>query len=192
MARTTSKGLFVWDLTTDSFNHSQLAANWDLVDAYWVGFDSTTKLPKRINTTATFPVGGTAGDLAMLTGTSSGYQPYTLLKYDGVNWRPTSIEYAPTVPSLGNFAGRTVILTAANSGFNAYDMIRYDGVAWSTVGGFGNVSTGGGALNISGLQIAGDVYISSGSRGLVLTDRTTANKYRLYIDNGDLRLEKVT
>jgi hypothetical protein len=33
MARTTAKGFYVWDLTTDSFSHTQLAANWDLLDS---------------------------------------------------------------------------------------------------------------------------------------------------------------
>ena len=192
MARITGKGLYVWDLSTDSFNHVQLAANWDLVDSYWVGFDPMTKLPKRIATTTTVPVGGTAGDLAMLTATNGGFQPYTIFKYDGVNWYPVGMERQPAVPTLGNFAGRTVMLTASSAPFNAWDLIRYDGSSWAIVGGLYNASTGGGPLNISGMSTAGDIYFTSGNRGVVFTDRTSGAKFRMYIDNGDVRLEKVT
>jgi hypothetical protein len=192
MARTTSKGLYVWDLTTDSFNHVQLAANWDLVNSYWVGFDSTTKLPRRIHTTTTFPTGGTAGDICMLTATDNGYQPYTILKYDGSFWRPIGFERVPSVPTAGNFAGRVVMLTAADGSFNAYDLIRFDGSTWAIVGGFYTTSTGSGALNISGMSTNGDIFFTNGNRGVVFTDRTSGLTYRLYIDSGDLRLEKVT
>lgn len=192
MARTTSKGLFVWDLTTDTFNHTQLAANWDLLDSYLVGFDTTTKLPKRLNTSTTIPGSGTAGDLVMITATTGGYQPYTLMKYDGSNYRPVSYEITPTVPSSGNFAGRLVMLSAADSGFNAWDLVRYDGSTWTIVGGLTSVNTGGGALNIQGLATSKDIFYSSGSRGPVFTDRTSGLKYRVYIDNGALMSEKVT
>lgn len=192
MARITSKGLYVWDLTTDSFNHTQLAANWDLVDSYLVGFDTTSKLPKRLNISTTVPVGGTAGDLVMLTTAVGGYQPYTLLRYDGTNYRPLGYEIVPAVPTSGNYAGRLVVLSAADSGFNAWDVIRYDGSAWSIIGGLGTVNTGAGALNIQGLSTSKDLYISSGSRGMVYTDRTSGLKYRIYVDNAALNIEKVT
>lgn len=192
MSRITSKGLFVWDLTTDAFNHTQLAANWDLVDAYWTGFDATTKLPKRLNTSATIPVGGTAGDLVMVTASTGGYQPYTLMKYDGSNYRPVAYEIVPTVPVSGLFPGRLVMLSTADGGFNAWDLIRYDGSTWSIIGGLAAVNTGGGALNIQGLSTPKDIYFTSGSRGSVFTDRTSGLKYRIYVDNASLLIEKVT
>lgn len=192
MARVTSKGLYAWDFATDSFNHNQLVANWDLIDSYLVGFDTTTKLPKRVQTVTTVPGSGTAGDLCMLTATNGGFQPYTLLKYDGSNWRPVGYEIVPAVPISGLFAGRIVILSAASGSFNAWDMIRYDGSTWAIVGGLYSISTGGGALNISGLQSNGDVAFASGNRGVVFPDRTTGQKYRVYIDNGGIFTEKVS
>lgn len=192
MARVTSKGLFVWDLSTDSFNHSQLAANWDTIDSYLVGFDGTTKLPKRINQVATVPLSGTAGDICMLTATNGGFQPYTILKYDGTTWKSVGYEIVPTVPVSGLFAGRVVVLSSASGGFNAWDMIRYDGSTWTIIGGLGSVNTGGGALNIVGFSTGGDLQFTSGVRGTVYTDRTTGLKYRLYIDNAGIFTEKVT
>lgn len=192
MAQTTAKGLFVWNLSTDAFNHVQLAANWDLVEAYWVGFDATTKLPKRVNTSATVPVGGTAGDLVMLTAITGGYDAYTMMRYDGTNWRPVGHERLAAVPVSGLYAGRIVMLTAANGGFNAYDLIRYDGAAWSIIGGLAAVNTGGGALNIQGLAASGDLKFNSGSRGVVFTDRTTGFFWRVYVDNATIKFEKVT
>lgn len=189
MSRITSRGLYVWDLTNDSFNHTQLAANWDTVDLYLQGFDTTTKLPKRINTSTTVPVAGmVAGDLVMLTATVSGYMAYTVLRYDGTNWRPVGYEIVPTVPTQGNFAGRVVILSTANGGFNAYDMIRFDGTAWAIVGGLTTVTVGGSA----GLSISGDLVFTSGVKGVVFLDRTNGHQYRLYTDGGLLYTEQVS
>jgi hypothetical protein len=192
MARTTTKGLYVWDLSTDAFNHVQLAANWDLVESYWVGFDSGTKLPKRINTSATVPVGGTAGDVVMLTATTGGYDAYTIMRYDGTNWRPVGLERLASVPVAGNFAGRVVMLTTANGGFNAYDLIKYDGSGWSIVGGFGASNTGGGSGNIVGPATPDDIHFTNGGRGPVLTDRTTGLFWRLYISGANIHVERVT
>jgi len=192
MARTTSKGLYVWDSSTDSFNHTQLAANWDTIDSYLAGFDSTSKLPKRVQLVTSVPGSGTAGDVCMLTATNGGFQPYTLLKYDGTNWRPVGYEIVPAIPTSGLFAGRVVVLSAAASTFNAWDMIRYDGSSWTIVGGLNQTSTGGGSNNISGLSTSGDIAFTTGSRGIVFPDRTTGQKYRVYIDNGGLFTEKVS
>lgn len=189
---TTNIGLSVWDVGTDSFNHVQLAANWDLIDSYLATFDATSKMPTGFRTVSTVPVGGTAGRFAMLTAQDGGFAPYTLLKYDGTSWKPVGYEILSAVPTSGNFGGRIVVLSSANSGFNAWDVIRYNGSSWSLLGGMASVNTGAGALNILGLQTTGDVYISSGSRGLVLVDRTTGTKYRLYIDNAGILIEAVT
>lgn len=193
MARTTTGGLFVWDLSTDPYDHTQLAANWDLVQSYWVGFDTTTKLAKRLNTSATVPGSGTLGDIVFLTATNGGFAANTFLKYDGSAYRPVGgIEIQPAVPVSGNFAGRVVILSAADSGFAAWTIIRYNGTTWDIVGGWSAINNGAGALNIKGVQQAFDAFISDSARGLVLKDRTTGTNYRLYFNNGNMAFEAVT
>lgn len=193
MRTSTNIGLTVWDLEADQFSHTTQAANLDLIDSYFVGFNTTTKLAKRLHTTATIPGAATAGDTVMLTAAAGGFPAWTLIRYDGSAWRPVShMEIQPTVPATGNFAGRVVILSAADSGFDAWSIIRYDGSAWALVGGWATVNTGGGATNIQGLQQTKDTYISNSARGLVQVDRTTGTKYRLYIDGGVLQTEVVT
>lgn len=191
--RTTSKGLQVWDLTTDAYSHTQLAANWDLIDSYLAAFDSTTKLPKQINTSATLPGSPVAGDLCMLTAAASGFAAWTVIRYDGSAWRAVGpMEILSAVPTLGNYAGRIVILSGASGGFAAWSVIRYDGSTWAIVGGFSNISTGGGALNISGLQTAGDVYYNVAARGPILVDRASGTAYRFLITSGKVEIEAVS
>ena len=187
MARQTSKGFYVWDLTTDAFSHAQLAANWDLADSL---FDQSINPAKQVEISATVPASGNfAGRVVMLNAATGGFAAWTMIRYDGANWRPIGpFEILPSVPVSGNFAGRVIILSAANGGFDAWSMIRYDGTSWGVVGGFGNINTGG----VSGLQIAGDVYFSNSARGPVLKDRTTGENWRLFIDNGRLLHELVT
>jgi len=193
MARTTSGGLFVWDLGSDSYNHTQLAANWDLVQTYWTGFDTTSHLPRRLHTVSTVPGSGTLGDIVFLTSTNGGYQANTFLRYDGANWRPIGgVEIQPAVPTSGNFAGRVVILSATDSGFAAWSIIKYNGTTWDLVGGWSAINTGAGSLNILGVQQAFDAYISDSARGFILKDRTSGTNYRLFIDAGILKTEAVT
>lgn len=188
MARTTAKGFYVWDLTTDSFSHTQLAANWDLLDSL------LNTAATQVTASATVPVSGNfAGRLVMLTAATGGFAAWTMIRYDGSAWRAVGpFEILPAVPSVGNYAGRILILSAADSGFNAWSVIRYDGSAWSVVGGFTQVNTGVGALNISGLATAGDVQFSTAARGPILTDRNTGAKYRLFVVDGKLEHEVVT
>lgn len=193
MRTTPTGGLTVWDLNADQFDHDELATNWDIIDSFWTGFDTTSKLPKRIHTTATVPVTGTAGDVVMLTADNGGYRNYTLLRYDGSNWRPAnSMEIQPSVPTSGNFAGRVVILSASSGGFDAWNIIRYDGSAWELIGGWRSINNGAGALNIKGVQQTLDAFISDSARGFVLKDRVTGTNYRLYFTNGNLAFEAVT
>lgn len=187
MARTTTKGLFVWDLEGDSFNHTQLAANWDLIDSL-LGAPATS-----IQTLAAVPGSGNfAGRLVMLSAANGGFPAWQVIRYDGSTWRPIGYEILPAVPTSGNFAGRVVVLSSAASGFNAWDMIKYDGSAWNIVGGFLNINNGAGATNIKGLQSPLDVYISDSARGFVLKDRISGTTYRLLVNNGSLALETVT
>jgi hypothetical protein len=188
MARVTPKGLYVWDLTTDAFNHAQLAANWDLVDSL-LGASATS-----VETLSAIPGSGNfAGRLVMLSTASGGFPAWSLIRFDGSAWRTVSAtEILPVVPSSGNYAGRTVVLSGADSGFVAWDTIRYNGTTWDYVGPWLVVNTGAGATNIKGVQQAGDVYINASTRGVVLVDRTLGTKFRIFFDNGTLGYETVT
>lgn len=186
--RTTTKGLTVWDLPTDQFNHDQLAGNWDLINSL-LGTPATS-----FETVAALPgTGNFAGRIVMLSAANGGYPAWTLVRYDGSAWRPVNqLEIQPTVPASGNFAGRVVVLSAANGGFAAWSIIRYDGSTWQLVGGWASVNTGAGALNINGLQTSGDVLISDSSRGYLIKDRSNGQTYRLYFTNGNLAYESVS
>lgn len=188
MARTTTKGLYVWDLEGDKFNHTQLASNWDTINSLLGGATDT------ITTSATVPsTGNFAGRVIMLTADTGGYTAYTLIRYDGSVFRPVgSMEVSPIVPVTGNYAGRVVILSAAVSGFGAWTIIRYDGSAWELVGGWSKINNGGLSTNIVGVQQSGDVYISDSARGFVMIDRVTGVKRRLYFSSGNLISEVVT
>lgn len=187
MARSTPKGLYVWDLSTDNFNHTQLAANWDLVDSLLGSPATSIQTLSAVPTTGNF-----AGRLVMLNATDSGFGAWQLIRYNGSTWQAVGYEILPAVPTSGNFAGRVVVLSASSGAFNAWDMIKYDGSAWNIVGGFASVNTGAGATNIKGLSNAFDVYISDSARGFVLKDRTTGSTYRLYVNSGALGMELVS
>lgn len=187
MARTTSKGLHVWDLSTDAYDHTQLAANWDTIDTL-LGSPATS-----MQILAAVPGSGNfAGRLVMLSASDSGFQPWNLIRYDGSAWRAIGYEIQPAVPTLSNFAGRIVVLSSASGGFNAWDVIRYDGTAWNIVGGWSTVNTGAGSLNIAGIQTAGDVFINASARGFILADRADGTKRRFYLSGGALFSELVT
>lgn len=190
--RTTSKGLTVWNDSTDNFDHTELAANWDLIDSYWVGFDPATQLPKRISGGTTLPSSPSAGDLFMPTVAISNFPAYALIRYDGSNWLTVGVVTIqgglPTTP----YTGEVVILSAGTTNFDAWSVVRYDGSKWDYVGIFGYVNTGAGATNIKGAQIAGDVFVNTSSRGIVMVDRATGSKYRAYINNGAWAFEAVS
>jgi hypothetical protein len=187
MARTTSKGLYVWDLSTDAYDHTQLAANWDKIDQLLGSPATSMQVLAAVPVTSNF-----AGRLVMLSASDSGFQPWTLIRFDGSAWRAIGYEIQPAVPTSGNFAGRIVVLSSAASGFNAWDVIRYDGSAWNIVGGWSTINTGAGALNITGIQTGGDVYVNASARGFVLADRADGTKRRLYLSSGALFSELVT
>jgi hypothetical protein len=188
MARTTTNlGLYVWDAPTDLFNRTQLAANWDAVDA------AINTLPKGVEISATIPNTGLfAGRVVMLSAAASSFPAWTLIRYDGSQWRNAgAIEISAIVPVSELYAGRIVILSAAVGGFNQWDVIRYNGSSWTILGAWTSVNTGGGALNIQGVQQSGDAYISASGRGLVQVDRTDGTKRRIFIQGGSVYTEIV-
>lgn len=188
MARVTSKGFYVWDLSGDSFSHSQLAANWDLLDSLLSAPAQSVQGLAAVPATGNF-----AGRMVMLTAADSGFAAWTLIRYDGSIWRAVGpMEILPAVPTAGNYAGRVVILSAANGGFAQWSVIGYNGSAWSVIGGFASASTGGGALNINGLSTATDVWFTNALRGPILVDRSSGVNYRLYMKGGELEMEAVS
>jgi hypothetical protein len=190
---TTNAGLYLWDLGTDNYNHSQLQANFVTLDSYLAGFDATSKFVKHIHTTASIPGTAALGDVVFLTASAGGFAANSLIRYDGSAWKVTGYEVLAAVPGTGNWNGRLVLLSAADSGFNAWTLIRYNGTTWDYAGSpWGLINNGALATNIKGLQQSFDTYINDSARGFVLVDRTSGTKYRLYIDNGTLATEVVT
>lgn len=195
--RTTAKGLIVWNLEDDPFDHDELAANWDKIDALLDTLDSEiTPGPKRIQTLSALPTTDLfVGRLVYLSSASDGFQANVLIQYDGSRWQPVGTpEIVPVVPTVGNFAGRVIMLSASDSGFDAWTMLRYDGSDWAGVGAvnLNAYSSGGGATNINGVKTDGDIYIEDSNKGFVIIDRTSGVKRRLYFDQGNLGFEVVT
>ena len=130
MRTTPNLGLTVWDSNNDGFSSSQLAANWDAIDADY----TRTRPANKVQTVATLasvpsPAEGT---LAYLTAADSGFAAGTLMRYTAATWKPVpGVELFTAVPTSGNFAGRIVLLSAAASGFSQWSLIRYDGSAWA-------------------------------------------------------------
>lgn len=183
MAQVTPKGFYVWNLTTDPFSHTQLAANWTLLDAL---LDAA---PQEVDTSATLPGSPFAGQIVMLTAATGGFAAWTLVRYDGSAWKAVGpFEVLPALPTLNNTPGRIIILSAASGGFDAWSVVAWNGTTWGVIGGFQQVNTGG----LQGLQLDGDIFFNNPNRGPVLIDRSTAEKWRLYINNGKLLHEKVT
>jgi hypothetical protein len=201
MARTTTHGFFVWDLGADAFNHAQLAANWDLAETLFI------RGPQNIQLINTLTPGGSgprtplaSGDLAMTSTGVASFAAQTLIRYDGSGWRAVgAVEVKSDLPTTENFIGRMILLTAnASLGkYLAFDLVyNIDAgntiTSWDLVGPTDRIDNGAGATNIKGAQTAGDFYISSSARGLVMIDRGSGTKYRLYFNNGDLFSEVVT
>lgn len=185
--RTTPKGLTVWDLPTDQFNHTSLTANLDLIDSL-LGTPA-----QSVQTLSALPLTGNfAGRVVMLSSADGGFQPWTLVAYNGTSWRPVNqLEIQPILPTSGNFAGRIVILSQDAGAFPAWSVVRFDGSTWGVVGGWAAVSTGSNSTNISGLSISGDIYVADSARGLVVRDRNNGQIYRLFFSNGNLQYETV-
>lgn len=199
MASTTAHGFFVWNLGADAFNHDQLAANWTLAETLF------TRGPQNVQLVSALSGGGgprppISGDLAMTSATVGSFRSQTLIRYDGSSWRAVSgVEVMPDLPTSENFIGRIILLTS-NASLGKYligDLVRNVDTgsvlaSWSLIGPVDRIDNGAGATNIKGMQTTGDIYISSSARGLVMVDRSTGTKYRLYFSNGDFISEVVT
>lgn len=129
MRTTPNLGLTVWDSVNDPFSSSQLATNWDLVDANAV----VARPANSVQVLTALPTTGLfEGELVYLSAADSGFTAGTLVRRTGSSWYPVQgVEVQSSVPSTGNFAGRIVLLSSAASGFAAWSLIRYDGSAWA-------------------------------------------------------------
>jgi len=189
--------LTVWNLEDDAFDHDELAANWDRIDALLDTLDSeVTPGPKRIQTLSTLPITDLfVGRLVMLSAGDGGFAANTLMQYDGSVWHPVATpEIVPLIPTVGNFAGRVIMLSADDGGFDAWTMLRYDGVDWAGIGvaNINAYSSGAGSSHINGVSTSGDLYFADSGQGPVIVDRTSGVKRRLYFDQGVLGFEVVT
>lgn len=54
------------------------------------------------------------------------------------------------------------------------------------------INSDGEMVGANNIEVDNDIVFSSSLEGIVLKDRTTGTKYRLYIDNGVLGYEQVT
>jgi hypothetical protein len=145
--------LTVWDDNNDEFNPTELADNWDKVDA---ALDTSASFypADRVEIRATIPVTNLfEGRLIFLTAAIGGFPAHTMLCYTGTVWKnvgPFEV-FTTTLPSAGNFVGRAVVLI---SGGNKHLLINSDGAdAWVQVGGIPS----GTSLPVS--PTAGDVYL---------------------------------
>ena len=186
--QTPNFGLYVWDQSSDPYSHTQLAANWATIDSA-LGSPATS-----MEVLSAVPVSGNfAGRLVMLSVANGGWQPWTLIRFDGSAWRAVGYEVQPAIPSSGNFAGRIVVLSSSTGGFPAWSTIIYNGSSWNSIGaGWTGVATGSGSLNIQGVQQPGDVFVNNASFGIVLTDRTDGSYRRVFLQSGQLNTEVVS
>lgn len=125
---------YVWDANNDVFDHVQLAANWDAIDAALAQARNTNK----IDNDAALPSGLVAGDrgrIAYLTNDSGGFTAGTVVLWNGAAFRALGpFEVHPTAPSSGNYAGRIVLISGSGDpNFPQWTTIRYDGAAWARI-----------------------------------------------------------
>jgi len=159
MRTTANLGLTVWDSNSDEFNPTELADNWDLIDAAQGGF----KIADRVEIRADLPITNLFnGRLVYLTAAVGGFQANTMVVYNGAAWRNIGpLEKFAVLPTVGNFIGRMVILTGADGGFAANDVVinTNGSTSWVKVGGVAKGAT----LPVS--PSAGDIFLLTGADG---------------------------
>lgn len=159
MRTTPNLGLTVWDNNNDAFDSTQLAANWDAIDADYTRTRPADKV-QTVATLASVPT-PTEGTLAYLTAADSGFAAGTLMRYVSSTWKPVSaVEVLSAEPSSGNFAGRIVLLSVASGGFSQWSLIRYDGAAWSLLNHTYTLSA-----TVPGTPAAGDLVMLTAADG---------------------------
>ena len=198
MRTTPNLGLKVWDLSTDPYEHDDLALNWDKIDALSSGVAGLAAAARSVRQITTLtpgtngPVNPPAnGDLCICLSAVASFAADTLIRYNGATWRSVGgLELLSALPTTENFVGRVVLLTSASGSFSSGDLVRNtDGAnAWTLVGPLARSSASG----VTGYETTGDIYINSTAQGLILKDRTNGKKYRLFFTGGGFSQEEVT
>lgn len=159
MRTTPNLGLTVWDNNNDGFDSSQLAANWDAIDADY----TRTRPASMVQVVATLasvpsPVEGT---LAYLSAADSGFAAGTLMRFTSSTWKAVpGVELFSALPVSGNFAGRIVLLTLAAGAFPQWSLIRWDGSAWALLNHTYTLSA-----TVPGSPSAGDLVMLTAADG---------------------------
>jgi hypothetical protein len=152
MSRTTPNlGLTVWSDPNDQFSTTQLAQNWDKLDADYI----RGRPANSAELLSAVPVSGNFdGRLVYLTAADSGFAAKSLIRYNGSSWAVVGYETLSALPTSSNFAGRLVLLSASASGFPAWTLVRYDGSTW--------------AQAVKGVDIAASVPLTNNYAGRVV------------------------
>lgn len=159
MRQTPNLDLTVWDNNSDEFNPTELADNWDKIDAA----NAVVEDSVQIEIVSTVPsVDNFAGRTVYLTAADSGFAAKRLLGHNGTAWRDlgTPEEFA-SLPTVGNYHGRLVMLTSASGGFAADSLVvNINGAStWKKIGGIPFGST----LPVA--PSAGDTFLLTAAAG---------------------------
>jgi hypothetical protein len=160
--QTPNVDLTVWDSNSDEFNPTELADNWDKLDA---ALDTSGSFfpADQVEIRSDLPVTGLFdGRLVYLTATASGFPAKTMVVYNGTIWKTVGpIEEFTSIPGAGNYVGRLIVLLSPDGGFSARDLlVNADGAdSWTKVGGIAR----GNSLPSS--PSSGDVFLLTGPAG---------------------------
>jgi len=166
MARTTTNlGLKVWDLPSDGFSPTDLAFNWDAIDADY----SRARSANQVEILATVPVTSLfTGRLVYLNAADGGFEAHTLIRYSGSNWKAVGpFESKAALPVANLYAGRLVFLTSADGGFAANSLVYYNGASWSLINGGITVNA---TVPVTGLYSGRMVVLSAADGGFLAWD----------------------
>lgn len=176
MRTTANLGLTVWNLNSDTFDPSQLAANWDTIDAKFSSSAVSNTPIRYLEGLSSIVASGTEGRIGITTAATGGFAKDTVIRYSGTSWRTVGpTEIVSTLPTSNNWAGRTVILSAAVGGFNAWDMVvNTDGAnTWAEIGKTQTSTT-----------VAGFTNNYAGKLGVLTAADSGFNAYSLLLYNG--------
>lgn len=131
------------------------------------------------------------------------------LKLDGTNSPSANIDFGgnsiTNIDELRNAAGESVFSITLKRFYDSVGNIFFDAdlflfygqgntISWDTFNR--ELPSADGSLSIKysyndRVQLYKDIFFNSNSIGIILTDRSTATRYRLYIDSGSLAFEIV-
>jgi hypothetical protein len=158
---------WVWDQNNDTFDSTQLAANWDAIDAQ-LGQPRTTNsitqigaLPTSLNNTTD------RGKIYYLTAPDQGFSTGTIVRWNGSAWNDVKgVELQSTLPTLNNYDGRLILLSASASGFAAWTLVRYLTGSWYQVN--------------QGIEIVSAVPVSNNFAGRVVILSSASGIFKAY------------